>query len=732
MENNEETNKASDATDNLLNGIFGDKPVAATPTDVEKEGLKGKVKQVKQLYYKAFEKEGRVYLSNQEVNSYDKKNIRITFDEKGTKRQYAELYPSFDRTVYNYNEDGVETDITSYNLPEVVSFSIINKVDEEGNIIEQISYDQNNKITSKTVNVYETKGLPGNVKRYGEDGELQGDTEIMYNANGQRTEIKSFDKTGKLHHWNKYNYNEKDQMIENITLDEEGKVKEVTSLEGCYDEEGNFSWDNRYGRKKKEEDLYTNKIEVDEHDNWIKKIICYRNIAIFVYIRDIEYFDEPAKPSITIANSFFDLPLNIAAITTEQASGADIEKLNIEEKGTPTELNTKDAKWLGDKSPVIEGFPLIPYYLLTYKEYPSQVFYHHHDVDVLALMEELKTDMNAAVVNSYETYSDNNGETLVRYTLSFPKSPGYMLHAVNISTQDADSYEVPDFIHEHHNHGFDGVVHVSQLILLKPSDASGKRDEYGFEEDFRNCIEKCTIKRVPSKPHIYMVEVTAQGTFGLQSHPAKDNFEILDLDIQYGYGFSKFHHSLMARFRNENQGLVLFHGLPGTGKTYYIRHLLREMAISNKIIIYMPPNMVDHLVEPSFMTFLSNTVSDYSADDQFCVLLIEDAEPLLATRETSGRIQGITNLLNMTDGLLNDMLKLQIICTFNVDLKELDAALLRPGRLIARKEFKALQELDANLLAQRLGIKHHFSAPATLSEIYALLKNKGTLIHDDY
>jgi hypothetical protein len=86
----------------------------------------------------------------------------------------------------------------------------------------------------------------------------------------------------------------------------------------------------------------------------------------------------------------------------------------------------------------------------------------------------------------------------------------------------------------------------------------------------------------------------------------------------------------------------------------------------------------------------------------------------------------------MTDGLLNDMLKLQIICTFNVDLKELDAALLRPGRLIARKEFKALQELDANLLAQRLGIKHHFSAPATLSEIYALLKNKGTLIHDDY
>ena len=90
----------------------------------------------------------------------------------------------------------------------------------------------------------------------------------------------------------------------------------------------------------------------------------------------------------------------------------------------------------------------------------------------------------------------------------------------------------------------------------------------------------------------------------------------------------------------------------------------------------------------------------------------------------------MTNLLNLSDGLLNDMLNLQIICTFNVDLKKLDSALLRPGRLIARKEFKALSELDANLLAQRLGIKHHFKGPATLGEIYALRKNQNTLIHD--
>ncbi len=111
-------------------------------------------------------------------------------------------------------------------------------------------------------------------------------------------------------------------------------------------------------------------------------------------------------------------------------------------------------------------------------------------------------------------------------------------------------------------------------------------------------------------------------------------------------------------------------------------------------------------------------------------MLIEDAEPLLVSRDENTRIQGITNLLNMTDGLLNDMLGLQIICTFNVPLKQLDKALLRPGRLIARKEFKPLQAFEANILAHSLGITYIFNKPATLSDIYSKQKEKQMLTHD--
>jgi len=700
-------------------------------TDAEKLGFKGNVKHVNQFYYAAFERDGRVYLSNLDGSGYQENNLEYTFKENGTKTEYLTKSGGLNKNVHTYNEKGVLTNMTMFDGVGNKYIWQENILDEKGNIVEETVYNRDNTVASKSINIYDSNGLKIENLRYGVDDQIQNHIKYTYDEYGNNIEMKQSDKTGAFTHWQNFKYNEKGQMIENITLDVDGNVKEVTSLEGCYDDDGNFSWETKNGIAPKKDELYTNRIEEDSHGNWINKIVCYKDIAIKVYIREIEYFGEEFKSHL-IDHSVFNLPLKIESVRTEITGDDDIIRLNLMEKETPTEMEPEDSKWLAEQINSNETFPILQYYLLQNNEYPTQAFFSTQLVDALVLLGELKNVMQAEVIYSYDTNDQHHRNMMLRYILSFPEYPGYLLHAMHISEVDSDEYEVPDFIEEAHDHGFIGVVYLSQFMLYRPSEASGKRDENWFEERLSDCMEKCTIKKIPDKPHIYMVEVSQQGEFDLESHPAKDNFEILDLDVQYGYGFAKFHHSLMARFKNESQGLVLFHGLPGTGKTYYIRHLLREMAISNKVVIYMPPNMVDHLVEPGFMTFLSQTVSQYSSEGKFCVLLIEDAEPLLASRSSDTRIQGVTNLLNMTDGLLNDMLKLQIICTFNVELKHLDAALLRPGRLIARKEFKALQELDANLLAQRLGIKYHFSEPATLSEIYAKLKNKNTLIHDEY
>ena len=81
---------------------------------------------------------------------------------------------------------------------------------------------------------------------------------------------------------------------------------------------------------------------------------------------------------------------------------------------------------------------------------------------------------------------------------------------------------------------------------------------------------------------------------------------------------------------------------------------------------------------------------------------MEDCEEAIKDRKTNGTPAAVSLLLNMTDGLLSDGLGLKFICTFNDDVKNIDAALLRKGRLVSKYEFKALCVDKANDLLKSL------------------------------
>jgi hypothetical protein len=98
-------------------------------------------------------------------------------------------------------------------------------------------------------------------------------------------------------------------------------------------------------------------------------------------------------------------------------------------------------------------------------------------------------------------------------------------------------------------------------------------------------------------------------------------------------------------------------------------------------------------------------------------LIVEDAENILEERR-AGSSDSISNLLNIADGLLSDCLKIQIICTFNTPLENIDQALLRKGRLIARYNFKPLETNKAIKLSEQLGFEKKIENPMTLAEIY--------------
>jgi hypothetical protein len=199
-------------------------------------------------------------------------------------------------------------------------------------------------------------------------------------------------------------------------------------------------------------------------------------------------------------------------------------------------------------------------------------------------------------------------------------------------------------------------------------------------------------------------------------------------DLHYGKGFEEFHTSLLDRLKNKTKGLVLLHGEPGTGKTQYIRVLLKELALINKSILYAPPSLSASLTDPDVIEFISDWVLEEERD---CILLIEDAEPLLEARSGfDGRSTGISNLLNMTDGLLNDILGLTVIATFNIHISKIDPALLRPQRLVARKEFNKISEEQLGKLAKELNMElPDIKYPASLAEFYSANTENAILVH---
>jgi SpoVK/Ycf46/Vps4 family AAA+-type ATPase len=70
-------------------------------------------------------------------------------------------------------------------------------------------------------------------------------------------------------------------------------------------------------------------------------------------------------------------------------------------------------------------------------------------------------------------------------------------------------------------------------------------------------------------------------------------------------------------------------------------------------------------------------------EQQNSILIIEEAENIILDRTQDAFLpkQAVSNLLNLSDGLLGDAMHQQIICTFNCDVQGIDPALLRERRL---------------------------------------------------
>src|SRR5262249_25245644 len=142
------------------------------------------------------------------------------------------------------------------------------------------------------------------------------------------------------------------------------------------------------------------------------------------------------------------------------------------------------------------------------------------------------------------------------------------------------------------------------------------------------------------------------------------------LQLHYGEDLAEWADGFRAGLNEP--GISILCGESGTGKTSFIRHIMCSLSKTHRFY-FIPVNNFNLLATGSLMDFWKSEQRDYPKAQK--VLVLEDAETLMLERNHDNHTP-VSSLLNLTDGLITEYVKLHLIATLNCKRDSLDQALL--------------------------------------------------------
>ena len=147
--------------------------------------------------------------------------------------------------------------------------------------------------------------------------------------------------------------------------------------------------------------------------------------------------------------------------------------------------------------------------------------------------------------------------------------------------------------------------------------------------------------------------------------------------------------SYYERYMSSNANILLLIGPPGTGKTTFIRGLLSHTN-SSAIVTY-DAGILEK--DGFFARFI---------EDDTGVMVLEDSDAFLKSRSDGNTM--MHRFLNVGDGLVTTKGKKMIFSTNLPSIRDIDSALVRPGRCFDIVTFAPLEVSEAQALADKLGV----------------------------